>query len=169
MHFSITTLDNQLAAKMEPRATAPHRKLKAMRALHEAGVPVGVLVAPVIPALTDTELETILEAAHEAGARSAGYVLLRLPHEIKDLFRDWLAQRFPDRAEHVISLIRQMHGGKDYDATFGKRMRGEGVFAQLLTRRFSLAYARFGYRRLPPLRSDLFEPPVPPSPQGSLF
>ena len=102
VHFSITTLDNQLAAKMEPRATAPHRKLKAMRALHEAGVPVGVMVAPVIPALTDPEMESILEAAHDAGARSAGYVLLRLPHEIKDLFRDWLAQRFPDRAEHVL-------------------------------------------------------------------
>lgn len=169
VHFSVTTLDNQLASKMEPRATAPHRKLKAMRALHEAGVPVGVMVAPVIPALTDPELETILEAAHEAGARSAGYVLLRLPHEIKELFRDWLAQRFPDRAEHVMSLIRQMHGGKDYDATFGKRMRGEGVFAQLLAQRFSLAYARFGYGRLPPLRSDLFQPPVPPSPQGGLF
>ena len=169
VHFSITTLDNRLAAKMEPRACAPHRKLKAMRTLANAGVPVGVMVAPVIPVLTDPELETILEAAHEAGARSAGYVLLRLPHEIKELFRDWLAQRFPDRAEHVMSLIRQMHGGKDYDATFGKRMRGEGVFAQLLAQRFALAYARLGYGRLPPLRSDLFQPPVPPSPQGSLF
>ena len=172
VHFSITTLDNRLAAKMEPRACAPHRKLKAIRILANAGVPVGVMVAPVIPALTDPELETILEAAHAAGARSAGYVLLRLPHEIKDLFRDWLAQRFPDRAEHVMSLIRQMHGGKDYDATFGKRMRGEGVFAQLLARRFSLAYARFGYARLPALRTDLFRSPaaiVPPSPQGCLF
>ena len=172
VHFSITTLDNQLASKMEPRATAPHRKLKAMRALANAGVPVGVMVAPVIPALTDPELETILEAAHQAGARSAGYVLLRLPHEIKDLFRDWLAQRFPDRAEHVMSLIRQMHGGKDYDATFGKRMRGEGVFAQLLAQRFSLAYTRLGYRHLPALRTDLFRSPAtiaPPSPQGRLF
>ena len=172
VHFSITTLDNHLASKMEPRASAPHRKLQAMRMLHEAGVPVGVMVAPVIPAITDPELESILEAARDAGARSAGYVLLRLPHEIKDLFRDWLAQRFPERAEHVMSLIRQMHGGKDYDATFGKRMRGEGVFAQLLARRFSLAHARLGYARMPTPRTDLFRAPaaiVPPSPQGDLF
>jgi DNA repair photolyase len=169
VYFSITTLDNHLASKMEPRACAPHRKLKAIRTLTDAGVPVGVMVAPVIPALTDPELETILEAAHDAGARSAGYVLLRLPHEIKDLFRDWLAQRFPDRAEHVMSLIRQMHGGKDYDAAFGKRMRGEGVFAQLLARRFSLAYERLGYERLPALRTDLFRAPVSSSPQGDLF
>ncbi|HEV2608418.1 MAG TPA: PA0069 family radical SAM protein, partial [Xanthomonadaceae bacterium] len=172
VYFSITTLDNHLAAKMEPRASAPHRKLKAMRALRDAGVPVGVMVAPVIPAITDPELETILEAARDAGAGAAGYVLLRLPHELKAIFRDWLAQRFPERAEHVMSIIRQMHGGKDYDATFGKRMRGEGPFAQLLQRRFALAYARLGFGRLPPLRCDLFVPPstpAPPSPQGDLF
>ena len=172
VYFSVTTLDNHLAAKMEPRASAPHRKLKAMRTLAEAGVPVGVMVAPVIPAITDPELERILEAARSAGAGAAGYVLLRLPHELKAIFRDWLAQRFPERAEHVMSLIRQMHGGKDYDATFGKRMRGEGPFAQLLQRRFSLAYARLGFGRLPPLRCDLFvrpTPPTPASPQGSLF
>jgi DNA repair photolyase len=172
VYFSVTTLDNHLAAKMEPRASAPHAKLRAMRALHEAGVPVGVMVAPVVPAITDPELETILEAAREAGAGAAGYVLLRLPHEIKDLFRDWLAQRFPDRAAHVMSLIRQMSGGKDYDPTFGKRMRGAGPFAQLLKRRFALATARLGFGRLPPLRCDLFVPPTPPkppSPQASLF
>jgi DNA repair photolyase len=169
VYFSITTLDNHLAAKMEPRASAPHRKLKAMRALHDAGVPVGVMVAPVIPAITDPEMESILEAARDAGAGAAGYVLLRLPHELKDLFHDWLAQRYPERAAHVMSLIRQMHGGKDYDATFGKRMRGEGVFAQLLARRFSLACERFGYGRLPALRTALFRAPVSPSPQGSLF
>ena len=169
VYFSITTLDNHLASKMEPRASAPHRKLKAMRTLRDAGVPVGVMVAPVIPAITDPELETILETARDAGAGAAGYVLLRLPHELKELFHDWLAQRFPERAEHVMSLIRQMHGGQDYDPTFGKRMRGEGPFAQLLQRRFSLAYARLGFGRLPPLRCDLFVPPARPSPQGSLF
>ncbi len=169
VYFSVTTLDNHLAAKMEPRASAPHRKLKAMRALRDAGVPVGVMVAPVIPAITDPELETILAAARDAGAGAAGYVLLRLPHELKEIFRDWLAQRFPERAEHVMSLIRQMHGGKDYDPTFGKRGRGEGPFAQLLQRRFALAYARLGFSRLPPLRCDLFRPPAPPSPQGNLF
>ncbi|HEY2344839.1 MAG TPA: PA0069 family radical SAM protein [Xanthomonadaceae bacterium] len=167
--FSITTLDNHLAAKMEPRASAPHAKLRAMRALREAGVPVGVMVAPVIPAITDPEMESILEAAREAGAGAAGYVLVRLPHELKEIFRDWLAQRFPDRAAHVMSLIGQMRGGKDYDSRFGKRMRGEGVFAQLLQKRFNLAHARLGYGRLPPLRCDLFVPPVPASPQGSLF
>lgn len=169
VHFSVTTLDNHLAAKMEPRASAPHRKLKAIRTLADAGIPVGVMVAPVIPALTDPELERILEAAHAAGARSAGYVLLRLPHEIRELFGDWLAQRFPDRAEHVLSLIRQMHDGRNYDPSFGKRMRGEGVFAQLLARRFALAQARFGLDRLPPLRTDLFRPPLLSSPQGTLF
>jgi DNA repair photolyase len=169
VYFSITTLDNHLAAKMEPRASAPHAKLRAMRALHEAGVPVGVMVAPVIPAITDPEMESILEAAREAGAGAAGYVLLRLPHELKAIFRDWLANRFPDRAAHVMSLIRQMHGGKDYDPTFGKRMRGEGPFAQLLQRRFDLAYARLGFGRLPSLRCDLFRAPAKPSPQGSLF
>ncbi|MEO8742422.1 MAG: PA0069 family radical SAM protein [Lysobacteraceae bacterium] len=169
VYFSITTLDNHLAAKMEPRASAPHRKLKAMRMLHEAGVPVGVMVAPVIPAITDPELESILEAARDAGAEAAGYVLLRLPYELKAIFRDWLAQRYPERAEHVMSLIRQMHGGKDYDPTYGKRMRGEGPFAQLLQRRFSLAYTRLGFGKLPPLRCDLFRAPIMPSPQGSLF
>jgi len=170
--FSVTTLDNHLAAKMEPRASAPHAKLRAMRALHEAGVPVGVMVAPVIPAITDPELETILEAAKASGAVSAGYVLLRLPHEIKDLFRDWLAQRFPDRAAHVMSLIRQMSGGKDYNPQFGARMRGAGPFAQLLQRRFLLATTRLGFGRLPALRCDLFvapKPPEAPSPQASLF
>jgi DNA repair photolyase len=169
VYFSITTLDNRLAAKMEPRASAPHRKLQAMRTLRDAGVPVGVMVGPVIPVITDPELETILEAARDAGAGAAGYVLLRLPHELKAIFRDWLAQHHPGRAEHVMSIIRQMHGGKDYDATFGKRMRGEGPFAQLLQRRFALAYARLGFGRLPPLRCDLFRPTVQPSPQGNLF
>jgi DNA repair photolyase len=172
VHFSVTTLDNRLSAKMEPRASAPHRRLQAIRACAEAGVPVGVMVAPTIPALTDPELEAILEASRDAGATNAGYVLLRLPHEIKQLFRDWLANHYPDRAGHVMSLMQQMHGGRDYDAAYGKRMRGAGVFAQLLERRFALAHARLGYGRSPALRTDLFRPPPPSvaaSPQGSLF
>ena len=134
VHFSITTLDNHLASKMEPRATAPHGKLRAMRALGEAGVPVGVLVAPVVPMVTDHELEHILEAAKAHGARSAGYVLLRLPHELKTLWREWLELHYPDRAAHVMSLVRQMRGGKDYDSGFGTRMaRGSRRAARRLS------------------------------------
>ena len=169
VYFSITTLDNHLAAKMEPRATAPHGKLRAMRALSEAGVPVGVMVAPVVPMINDSELEHILEAAHAHGARGAGYVLLRLPHELKDVWREWLELHYPDRAAHVMSLIRQMRGGKDYDSRFGIRSRGEGPFAQLLAQRFAKAHARLGYGRLPALDCSKFVPPRKPSPQGDLF
>jgi DNA repair photolyase len=169
VHFSITTLDNQLAAKMEPRATAPHGKLRAMQALAEAGVPVGVMVAPVVPMVTDREIERILEAAHAHGARSAGYVLLRLPHELKQVWREWLELHYPERAAHVMSLVRQMRGGKDYDSTFGKRMRGEGPFAQLVAQRFAKAHARLGYGRLPPLDGSRFVAPRKPSPQAELF
>ena len=169
VHFSITTLDNRLAARMEPRATAPHGKLRAMRALHEAGVPVGVMVAPVVPMLTDHELEHILEAAREHGAQSAGYVLLRLPHELKEVWREWLQLHYPERAAHVMSLIRQMRGGKDYDSRFGVRSRGEGPFAQLLAQRFAKAHARLGFGRLPPLDTTKFVAPRKPSPQGELF
>jgi DNA repair photolyase len=169
VHFSITTLDNHHAAKMEPRATAPHGKLRAMRALSEAGVPVGVMVAPVVPMINDSELEHILEAAHAHGARGAGYVLLRLPHELKDVWREWLELHYPDRAAHVMSLIRQMRGGKDYDSRFGIRSRGEGPFAQLLAQRFAKARARLGYGRLPALDCSKFVPPRNPSPQGDLF
>ncbi|MGN6512970.1 MAG: PA0069 family radical SAM protein [Lysobacteraceae bacterium] len=169
VHFSITTLDNRLAARMEPRATAPHGKLRAMRALADAGVPVGVMVAPVVPALTDHELERILEAARDHGARSAGYVLLRLPHELKEVWREWLQLHYPGRAAHVMSLVRQMRGGKDYDSRFGVRSRGEGPFAQLLARRFARAHARLGFGRQPPLDTTKFVAPRKPSPQGELF
>src|SRR6478672_3104416 len=169
VHFSITTLDNRLAARMEPRATAPHGKLRAMRALADAGVPVGVMVAPVVPMLTDHELEHILEAAREHGAQSAGYVLLRLPHELKEVWREWLQLQYPERAAHVMSLIRQMRGGKDYDSRFGVRSRGEGPFAQLLAQRFAKAHARLGFGRLPPLDTTKFVAPLRPSPQGDLF
>lgn len=169
VYFSITTLDNKLAAKMEPRATAPHGKLRVMRALHDAGVPVGVMAAPVVPMITDHELEHILEAAHAHGARAAGYVLLRLPHELKEVWREWLQLHYPERAAHVMSLIRQMRGGKDYDSAFGTRMRGEGPFAQLLAQRFAKAHKRIGFGRLPALDCVKFVAPRKPSPQGDLF
>jgi DNA repair photolyase len=169
VYFSVTTLDNKLASKMEPRATAPHGKLRAMRALADAGVPVGVMVAPVVPMITDSEMEHILEAAHAHGARAAGYVLLRLPHELKQVWREWLQLHYPDRAAHVMSLIQQMRGGKDYDSAFGTRMRGEGPFAQLIGQRFKKAQARLGFGRLPALDCSKFVAPRRPSPQGDLF
>ena len=166
---SVTTLDNRLSAKLEPRAAAPHTRLKMIRALHEAGVPTGVLVAPVIPMISDHMLEEILAAAREAGAGAAGYVLLRLPHELKQLFREWLELHFPERAAHVMSLMQQMHGGKEYDARYGDRMRGNGPFAQLLKQRFKKAHARLGYGLLPEINENAFVAPRKPSPQGALF
>ena len=169
VYVSVTTLDNRLASRMEPRASAPHAKLRAMRALGDAGVPVGVMVAPVVPMITDHEIEHILEAAHDHGARAAGYVLLRLPHELKQVWREWLELHYPERAAHVMSLIQQMRGGKDYDSGFGTRMRGEGPFAQLIGQRFAKAHRRLGYGRLPPLDGTRFVAPRKPSPQGELF
>ena len=169
VHLSVTSLDNALSAKLEPRAAAPHTRLKTIRALHEAGVPVGVLVAPVIPMVTDRDLEAILAAAREAGASSAGYVLLRLPHELKEIWREWLQLHVPLRAAHVMSLVRQMRGGKDYDSRYGTRMRGEGPFADLLAQRFAKARARLGYGELPPGDVSRFVAPRPLSPQGDLF
>ena len=166
---SITSLDNTLSSKLEPRAAAPHTRLKMLSALRDAGVPTGVLVAPVIPMITDMHLEQILEAARDAGAQSAGYVLLRLPHELKEVWREWLQLHYPDRAAHVMSLIRQMRGGKDYDSRFGTRMRGEGPFAQLITQRFRKAYARLGFTGMPPLDDSAFTPPRKITPQGELF
>lgn len=169
VYFSVTTLDNHLASKMEPRASAPHARLRAMRALHEAGIPVGVMVAPMIPMINDRELEHILEAAREHGARSASYVLLRLPHELKTIWREWLELHYPDRAKHVMSLVQQMRGGKDYDSGFGTRMRGEGPFAELLNQRFAKAHSRLEFGRLPTLNVDDFVPPRRQSPQAELF
>ncbi|PZP86545.1 MAG: radical SAM protein [Ectopseudomonas oleovorans] len=142
--FSLTTLDDELKRIMEPRTAAPAARLRAMRTLHEAGVPVSAICAPMIPQINDMELEALLEAARDAGARSAGYVLLRLPLEIAGLFEEWLQVHFPDRAAHVMSLIRQSRGGKNYDSRFGSRMRGEGLFADLLEQRFRLARRRLG-------------------------
>ncbi len=142
--ISITTLDRKLARSMEPRASTPERRLRALRELTDAGVPTMVGFAPVIPGLNDHEMEAVLERAAEAGARHAHYVALRLPWEIKDLFREWLAAEQPDRAKRVMSLVQQMRGGRDYDATFGKRGRGEGPIAAVISRRFKLATARLG-------------------------
>ncbi len=168
---SVNSLDNQLAARLEPRASAPHRRLQAIARLAEAGVPVGVLVAPIIPALNDKDLEAVLERAHAAGARCAGYTTLRLPWELKALFREWLALHAPQRAEHVMSLVQQMNGGRDYDADFRTRMRGQGVFAELLRKRFELACRRHGFGRARELSLDTtrFVPPRKASPQGELF
>ena len=169
VYLSITTLDNRLSARMEPRAAAPHTRLATVRRLTEAGVPVGVLVAPVVPAITDSELEAILEAAREHGALSAGYVLLRLPHELKEIWREWLQLHYPDRAAHVMSLVRQMRGGRDYDSAFGTRMRGQGPFADLIAARFARARRRLGFGPMPALDCSRFTPPRPDSPQGELF
>ena len=161
---SVTTLDVELKRVMEPQAASPHARLEAVRRLSAAGVPTGVMVAPVIPALTDHEMESILEAAAAAGARWAAYVLLRLPYEVKDLFREWLAAHYPDRAEHVMSLVQQMRGGRDYDPTFGTRMRGTGPVAELLRSRFQIACRRLGLgtgRHHPP-DTSLFRPPRAP-------
>jgi len=169
--FSITTLDNDIKRTLEPRTAGPQARLKALEQLAAAGVPVGVMVAPVIPSLTDHEMEHILEAAKNAGATRAGYTLLRLPHEVKDLFREWLAEHYPDRAQHVMSIINQSRGGKDYQAQFGTRMVGTGVFAELLRKRFQVAKRKLGLdapdERFE-LRTDLFRPPAVNQAQMSL-
>ena len=169
VHVSMTTLDNRLSAKMEPRAAAPHARLRTIRTLADAGVPVGVLVAPVIPALNDHEPEAILEAAREAGAQAAGYALLRLPHELRELWDEWLQLHQPERAAHVMSLVRQMRGGRDYDSRFGQRMRGQGPLAALLQQRFARARRRLGYAGLPPLDTSAFRVPPAAGDQGQLF
>ncbi len=158
--LSVTTLDSALARSMEPRASTPTRRLAAIRQLADAGVPVAVMVAPVIPGLNDHEIEPILEAAHDSGATSAGYVLLRLPLELKELFREWLATDQPGRARRVISLLRSMHGGRDYSSAFGLRQRGSGPYADLIAQRFRKAMDRLGLgERSLKLRCDLFRRP----------
>ena len=157
---SITTLDPALARRMEPRAAAPHRRLEALQALAEAGIPTVVMVAPIIPGLTDHETERILEAAAAKGAWRATYTLLRMPHEIKELFRNWLLHHEPLKADRILSLHRQCRGGRLNDPRFGHRMRGEGTYADLIARRFQLARNRLGLDRdIPDLRTDLFKRP----------
>jgi DNA repair photolyase len=168
--ISITTLDRALARAMEPRAATPGRRLDAVAALAAAGVATSVNFAPVIPGLNDHELEAVLEKAAAAGACGAGYVVLRLPLEIKDLFREWLEAERPDRARRVMSLVRQMRGGKDYDADWSQRMKGQGPVADLIRQRFRLAKARTGLDRpREPMRTDLFTPPAKVGDQMDLF
>ncbi len=144
VYVSVTTLDETLKRTLEPRAASPAARLQTIRRLADAGIPVGVLVAPVIPAVNDHELEDIVAAIHDAGAATAGYVLLRLPHEVAGLFREWLDAHLPDRADHVMSLIRQARGGRDYDARFGQRMTGTGPYADLVGQRFRAACRKVG-------------------------
>lgn len=158
--ISVTTLDRKLARTMEPRASTPAKRLEAIKTLSEAGIPVAVMMAPVIPALNDHEIERILDSGKAAGASEASYVLLRLPLEVSPLFRDWLLQNYPDRYRHVMSLVRSMRDGKDYDAEFGKRMKGAGPYAWQISRRFEMATKRLGLmRRSLHLREDLFISP----------
>lgn len=168
--ISITTLDRELARKMEPRANTPPKRLDAIKQLSAAGVPVAVMNAPLIPSINDHEIEAVLEAAYDAGAREAGYVLLRLPHELRELFREWLLSHYPGKLRHVMSLVQSTRGGKDNESTFGTRQTGTGVYADLITKRFRLAVERLGLRkRQSKLRTDLFRAPVPPGGQMNLF
>jgi DNA repair photolyase len=168
--LSVTTLDPKLARVMEPRAAAPSKRLEALRALSKAGIPTAVLVAPIVPAINDSEIERILDAAANAGVTQAGYVMLRMPFEIKDLFREWLHEHFPDKAKHVISLVRDLHGGKDYDSTWGKRQRGDGPYAWSIGRRFELACRRLGLNgRRTRMTTALFTPPSRHRKQLDLF
>ena len=167
---SVTTLDRDLSRRMEPRAPAPRRRLAAIGALAQAGVPVRIMASPIIPALNDHEIEALLEAGRDAGATAASWVMLRLPLEVAPLFRDWLERAYPDRAARIMGHVREMHGGKDYSAQWGRRMRGSGKFADLVRQRFDKAAKRLGLAiRLPDLRTDLFRPPSGADSQMSLF
>jgi DNA repair photolyase len=168
--LSVTTLDHRLARAMEPRASTPDRRLETLQRLVDAGVPASVMVAPVIPGLTDMEMERILERAAASGVRQAGYVLLRLPLEIGDLFTEWLQANCPDRASRVLSLMRSARGGKLYEAKWGERMAGDGPYAWMIGRRFELAAERLGFnKRAAELRTDLFTPPSLPGQQLRLL
>lgn len=168
--ISVTTMDAKLARSMEPRASTPHLRLKAIQELSQVGIPVAAYLGPVIPAINDHEMERILDAAHAQGATEANYVLLRLPLEVAPLFKDWLLRNYPDRYRHVLSLLRSMRGGKDYDAEWGKRMRGDGPYAWQIYRRFEIACKRLGInRQVKKLRTDLFTPLHPDGVQLALF
>ncbi len=167
---SVTTLDQELARKMEPRTSNPRARLQAIRELSAAGVPVGVMVAPIIPGLNDREASAILQAAQEAGARAAGYVLLRLPYAVKAIFEDWLRRNCPLQAERVLTLIRETHGGKLNNSQWGERMRGDGPYAEMIAAAFKAFGAKLGLdKRLPPLDASKFQPPRPKSGQMNLF
>ncbi len=158
--ISVTTLDRKIARSMEPRTSTPTKRLEAIRALSDAGIPTSVIAAPVVPGLTDHEIERILDAGATAGAREASYIILRLPLEVAPIFKDWLLREHPDRYRHVLSLIRSMRGGRDYDAEWGKRMKGSGPYAWQIGRRFEMAARRLGLNaEKQTLRTDLFQPP----------
>lgn len=168
--ISVTTLDETLARKMEPRAPAPKRRLQIIRLLADAGIPVRIQISPLIPALTDHELEAVMEAGRDAGAKAANTIPLRLPLEVAQLFRDWLEATLPDRAARIMGRVRELHGGHDYDPEFGTRMRGQGLWADLIHRRADLARKRLGLAEgLPTLRRDLFSIPPRAGDQLSLF
>ena len=168
--LSVATLDHEIARKLEPRANAPARRIAAIRNLSDSGIPAGVIVAPVIPALTDKDIESVLEAAAAAGACSAGYVMLRLPLEVRDLFVDWLDAHYPMRAKHVMSLVQQMRDGKENDSAFGSRMRGTGKFAELIKQRFDIACRRLELNaRNWPVDTVLFMVPGAATDQLTLF
>ncbi len=169
--ISVTTLSNELKTKLEPRTAGPAARLRTIGKLRDEGIPVGSLIAPVIPFINDHELEAIVAAVADVGALAAHYVLLRLPLEVKELFEDWLREHYPLKAERVMSVVRDTRGGKAYDSTWGQRMRGKGVFADLLRTRFEVAMGKHGLRNaaLPELRTDLFEPPTKATPQLSLW
>jgi len=168
--LSVTTLDAKLARIMEPRASAPARRLAALEALAKTGIPTRAMVAPIVPAINDAEIERILDTVTAVGVGGAGYVLLRLPLEVRDLFREWLRANFPDREKHVFTLIRQMRGGKDYDAKWGERMTGNGPYAWMIRRRFEAACARLGLnQRRADLTTEHFRPPHGSGQQLSLF
>ncbi len=168
--ISITTLDPKLARAMEPRAPTPPRRLEAIRELSRAGIPTAIMTAPIVPAINDSEIERLLDAGAAAGATEAGFVMLRMPLEIKDLFREWLREHFPDKEKHVISLIRDIHGGKDYDSTWGLRQRGTGPYAWSVARRFELACNKLGLnKRRWPMTTSLFRHPPMKGDQMDLF
>ena len=168
--LSVTSLDHRLSRKMEPRASTPEKRLEALRLLSEAGVPTIIMAAPMIPAINDMELERLLDAGAAQGAKTASMILLRLPGEVRDVFREWLLRYFPDRVRHVLNLVRDTRGGKDNDPNFHTRFKGEGAYAVLLQQRFQKARERYGLTgKLAPLRTDLFVPPVEEQRQLSLF
>jgi DNA repair photolyase len=168
--ISVTTLDGKLARTMEPRASTPAKRLEALRQLSDAGIPTAAMIAPVIPAINDADIERILDAVALAGVKSAGYVMLRLPLEVRDLFKEWLMANYPDRFRHVMKLVREMRGGKDYDSTWGKRQTGDGPYAWLIGRRFEAACDRLGLNKeRAKLSTEHFQKPVKGSEQLSLF
>ncbi len=168
--ISVATLDRQLSRLMEPRVPTPQRRLATIERLSAAGIPVRVMMAPVVPAVTDHEIEAILTASRDAGASAASWIMLRLPQEVSPLFREWLENHFPDRADRVMARVREMHGGQDYDASWGRRMRGEGHYASMIAARYKMATRRLGLaQELPSLRGDLFRPPARAGDQMSLF